>query len=241
MTVDRIYAELREAFRREVVAHDLLSESVSIRCAALSAVEAIGNPDEQDYPILKGKEVMVEARFKDARGQAFADEFESREYTIEELLSLPLDTNRQRASFVAGLNAVLNYVGFCDKTVHCKDKEPSECAKELSAVIPAGSKVLLVGHQPRFLEMLAEKYETRVVDLDEDNIGKTVRGVVIERAENTDDAIHWCDVIVATGSTLVNGTLPNFIDRDKPVVFFGVTISAAARILGLQQHCAKGH
>lgn len=241
MTVSNVYEELREALRREASAHGLSKENISIRCKALSAAEAIGNPEDHDYPIIKGKEVMVEAAFKNARGQAFADDFENADYSVEDLLNLRLDTNRKRASFIAGLNAVFRHLQLCDKTIHCKDHEPPECARQLLEAIPQGSKVLLVGHQPRFLETLASHYETRAVDLDKDNIGKEVRGVVIEPPEVTDEAIAWCDVILATGSTVVNGTIPRFINQDKPVLFYGVTLSAAARILGLRTYCAKGH
>ena len=152
MTVNNIYEGLREALRREVSAHGLSKENIRIRCKALSAVEAIGNPEDHDYPIIKGKEVMVEAAFQNARGQAFADDFENADYCVDDLLNLPLDSNRKRASFIAGLNAVFRHLGLCDKTIHCKDGEPPECARELLDVIPAGRKVLLVGHQPRLLD-----------------------------------------------------------------------------------------
>jgi len=241
VTANNLYETLREALREQVAAHGLAKENVSIRCKALSAVEAIGNPEDRDYPIIKGREVMVEARFRDARGQAFADDFENADYSVEDLLRLPLDTNRRRASFVAGLNAVFRHLGLCEKTIHCKDDEPRECARQLPEIIEPGSKVLLVGLQPRLIESLASHFETRAVDLDVDNIGREIRGVVVEPADKTDEAIRWCDVILATGSTLVNGTISRFLDQDNPVIFFGVTISAAAKILGLKTYCVCGH
>jgi uncharacterized protein (DUF4213/DUF364 family) len=56
-----------------------------------------------------------------------------------------------------------------------------------------------------------------------------------------DDAIKWSDLIFATGSTIVNGTIGNFINKNKPVIFYGVTISAAAKILNLKTYCYCGH
>lgn len=236
-----IYEELRGALRKEVQKHNLSGQRISVTCKALSAAEAIGNPEHDDYPILKGKEVMVEADFKGAKGQAFTDTFENANYTVEDLLNMKLDTNRKRASFISGLNAVFRYLGLCDKTIHCRDAEPKECASNLPEIIGTFNKVLLVGHQPRFLEMLSSICHVRAVDMDKDNIGKKFSNVKIEPPEMTSDAIKWCDLIFATGSTLANGTLPNLIDQNKPVIFYGVTISAAAKILGLKTYCHCGH
>ena len=236
-----IYEELREALRKEVQKHNLSGQNISIRCKALSAEEAIGNPDHDDYPIIKGKEVMVEAVFKETKGQAFTDEFENADYTIEELTAIELNSNKKRASFISGLNAVFRYLNLCDKTIHCKDNEPKECAINLFKTIGVLNNVLLVGYQPRFLEMLASNYKIRVVDMDQDNIGSDKLGTDIEPPEMTADAIEWCDLIFATGSSIVNGTFTNFLNKDKPVLFYGVTISAAANILNLNQYCYCGH
>ena len=241
MTLDNIYEEIKEVLQREIDTHSFSKEKISIRCKALSAVEAIGKPEENDYPIIKGREVMVEAEFKNTKGHAFTDEFENVDYSVEDLLNMKLETNEKRASFISSLNAIFRYLQLCDKTVHCRDEEPKKCADKLFETINSGSKVLLVGHQPRFLEVLASNYFVRVVDLDKDNIGKTISNVIIEPPEITDEAIEWCDTIFATGSTVVNGTIQKFVKQNKPVIFYGVTISAAAKILGLKTFCWYGH
>ncbi len=236
-----LYEELKEALREKIKKHNLSGQNISVRCKALSAVEAIGNPEHDDYPIIKGKEVMVEAVFQGAKGQAFTDDFENADYLVDDLLEIELNSNKGRASFIAGLNAVFRYLDFCDKTIHCKDAEPKECARHLPEFIGNYDKVLLVGQQPRFLEALASHYDVRVVDLDQDNIGTEVSGIRIESPEMTADAIAWSDLIFATGSTVVNGTMPSFLDTNKPVIFYGVTVSAAAKILNLKSYCHCGH
>jgi hypothetical protein len=235
------YERCKEALDREIHHHHFAGRRVSVRCKALSAKEAIGNPEHTDYPIIKGREVMVEADFGGIKGQAFTDAFENADIAVEDLLKMTLDTNQRRAVFISGLNAVFRHLGLCGKTIHCRDNEPKQCAEGLSSAIGAHQKVLLVGHQPRFLECLAANYDVRAVDLDPDNIGKTFSCVTIEPPEKTPEAINWCDLIFATGSTMVNGTLPAFIGLDKPVIFYGVTISAAAKICGLKTYCACGH
>ena len=236
-----LYEELKEALGKEIQEHNLSGQNISVRCKALSAKEAIGTPEHDDYPIIKGKEVMVEAVFKGAKGQAFADEFENADYSVDDLLKIDLNSNKSRASFISGLNAVYRYLNLCDKTIHCKDAEPKECADKVSEFIGSRKNVFLVGHQPRFLEMLVKQYNVRVVDMDQDNIGSDVFGTTIEPPEMTPDAVKWCDLIFATGSTIVNGSITNFVNKDKPALFYGVTISAAAKILNLQTYCHCGH
>jgi hypothetical protein len=236
-----IYEELKKALREEIEKHNLSGQQISVRCKALSAKEAIGKPEHDDYPIIKGREVMVEAVFKGAKGQAFADEFENADYFIDDFLKMKMNSNKRRASFVSGLNAVFRYLDLCDKTIHCKDAEPKLCADNLFNDIGSRNNVFLVGYQPRFLEMLSSQYSVRVVDMDQDNIGKEIAGVIIEPPETTQEIIKWSDLIFATGSILVNGTISSFLNQNKPVLFYGVTISAAATILNFDKYCHCGH
>jgi uncharacterized protein (DUF4213/DUF364 family) len=235
-----IYDTLKAALQHELHRHQLVGRPVRVSCKALSAKEAIGTPEHDDYPIIRGKEVMVEASFNGDKGQAFADEFEQVAYRVEELLTLDLDSNKTRASFIAGLNAVYRHLGLCDKTVHCKDAEPKECASRLLDVIEADKKVLLIGFQPRFLDILSANRRLRVIDLNPENIGKTINGVTVEPESMTDEAIAWCDLFFATGSTLANGTITRFLNQGKPAIFYGITISAAAKILNLNSYCECG-
>lgn len=236
-----IYEKLKRALREKVEKHNLSRQNISVQCKALSAKEAIGTPDHNDYPIIKGKEIMVEAVFKGKKGQAFTDEFENKNYLVEDLLNIELNSNKKRATFISGLNAIFRYLNLCNKTVHCKDTEPKECANNLIKTIGVTNNVLIVGYQPRFLETLALKYNVRAVDLDENNIGTDAFGIIIEPPEITPEAIKWCDLIFATGSTVVNGTIPYFLNQKKPVLFYGVTISATAKILDLKTYCHCGH
>ncbi|RLC49434.1 MAG: hypothetical protein DRZ79_06005 [Candidatus Cloacimonadota bacterium] len=241
MKIEETFEILKNHLKSEIFKNNLFGTNISIRCQALSPEEAIGNPEARDYPIIKGKEVMVEANFLGAKGQAFTGSFENADYKIEELLQLDFSDIKKRTSFIAALNAIYRYLKLTDKTVHCKDEEPKECAENLTSVLPENRKIFLVGFQPRFFEFLAKNRQIRVVDRDEDNIGKTKFGVTIESAERTEEFIEWCDMIFVTGSTVVNGTITKFLNAKKPVIFYGVTISAAAKILHLDSYCFNGH
>lgn len=236
-----IYLNLKSNFREVLQSNNLLDQHVVIHCKALSAKEAIGDPEHDDYPIIKGREVIVEADFKGAKGQAFSDAFEQKTYKLMDLVDLELNTNKKRASFISSLNAVYRYLGLSDKTVHCKDAEPVECSDHLMNEINFSKKVLLIGLQPRFLHVLSEKRCLRIVDLDQDNIGKVFNNIVVEPESNTADALKWCDMVFATGSTIINGTISRFLEQPKPVVFYGITIAAAGKILGLRTYCRCGN
>lgn len=208
----------------------------------LSPEEAIGKPDRTDFPILKGKEVIMEAVFRDARGQAFTDMPGNFQDTIQNFLDLELQNNFERAVFVAGFNAVMRHFGRANKTVHCKDSEPKACAEQLLAFV-AGHfgrpKIAFIGYQPAMIEKLSTSFELRVIDLDKDNIGASRFGLVIEGPDRTMEVLAWSDVVLATGSTCVNGTIVDFLDK-KPVVFYGITVAGPASIHGHHRFCPYG-
>ena len=53
------------------------------------------------------------------------------------------------------------------------------------------------------------------------------------------DAIDWADLLLVTGTTIVNGTIEPFL-TDKPVLFYGTTIAGAAEMMGWKRFCARG-
>jgi len=217
-----------------------MGETITVISARpLSPQEAIGKPDRTDFPILKGKEVMVEAAFRGARAHAFTDMPGNFRGTLEDLCNLGLDTNFERAVFIAGFNAVLRHFGHVSKTVHCRDKDPKTCAEQLPAFIEehfGRPRIAFIGYQPAMIEVLSGSFPLRVVDLDNDNIGAGRFSLVIEGPEATGDVLAWGDIIMATGSTCVNGTIGRFLEQ-KPVVFYGVTVAGPAWLHGYRRYC----
>jgi uncharacterized protein (DUF4213/DUF364 family) len=217
----------------------LLSERIHIRARALSTTEAIGNPEHHDFPIQKGKEKLMQATFMDAGGQAFTDMYGDYEGTLEEVLNLPMENNHQRAVFVASLNAVLRRLGRIEGSIHCRDEEPVTCGKALVLYLKgrySGAKIAQIGFQPRMVENLAPAHPLRVLDMDPDNIGASKFGIVIEGAEHTENAVDWADLLLVTGTTLANGTLPPLLNK-KPIIFYGTTVAGAAFLMGWERFC----
>jgi hypothetical protein len=242
MTKD-VYQMLKEKAYGIAESKEWLHEPVKVKAKVLSTEEAIGNPEEKDFPLQKGKERIMEALFQNARGQAFTDSFGDFDGPLGDVLSSLLENNYRRALFVATLNAMLRRVDLVHGTIHCRDNEPAQCAGELAACLRnryKGARIAQIGFQPRMIEALSRKFPFRVVDMDPENIGTRTFGISIEGPEGTGDIVQWADVLLVTGSTLVNGTIESFL-VGKPVVFYGTTIAGAASLLGLERFCACGH
>lgn len=227
----------------EKMATQMLDDTVKvISSRPLTPEEAIGRPDRTDYPILKGKEFMIEATFRDAKGQAFTDMPGNFQSTLQDILDLELKDNFERAVFIAGFNAVMRYSGRVDNTIHCKNSEPKACAEKFHAFIMehfGKPRIAFIGYQPAMIERLSASFEFRVVDLDRDNIGAKRFGLIIEGPESTADVLEWSDIILATGSTCVNNTIADFLNK-KPVIFYGVTIAGFAFVYGYRRFCPYG-
>jgi len=239
-----ILDELRRELRRVCADGGLGDEPVSVSARALSPEQAIGRPGQDDYPIVKGRERMVEAELRGARGQAFTDSPGGFDGTLDEVLRLPLDDNVRRAVFLSVANATARHLGLAERTAHCKDADLLECASRLPEFVAAGhpgvKRVFLVGLQPRFAEALAARYEVRITDMDAGNVGALKGGVRVEPADAAADCLRWCDLGLATGSTMANGTADRLLASGKPVVFYGVSCAAAAALVGLARYCPLG-
>jgi hypothetical protein len=209
----------------------------------LTPEEAIGKPDRDDYPLLTGKEVMMEARFRDGLGQAFTDQAGRFEGTLGDVLKMPLDTNFRRAVFVATLNAMMRSVGQIEATVHCKDKEPAICAQKLPEYIQqqyGRPKIAFIGLQPALIQALSDAgFDLRVTDLNPDNIGQVRCGVHIYDAALNAEHARWADIVLSTGSVLVNDSYHE-LQQGKPVIYYGVTAAGLAKLFDLPRICFCG-
>lgn len=238
------YKDIKERFFNLIKEKNLMSSRVEVISArTLTPQEVIGRPERDDFPLLKGKEVMIQADFKGSLGQAFTDMPGNYSGSLQEILAIPLDNNFEKAVFIATLNAVLRYLNYISKTVHCKDKEPAECAAHLVDYIKerfGDPRIAFIGMQPAMIEALAAYFKIRVTDLDKDNIGKRKGGVLIESVLKTKEILSWADIILATGTTAANNTLPSLL-IEKPIIFYGVTIAGVAYLKGYEQYCFCGH
>jgi uncharacterized protein (DUF4213/DUF364 family) len=252
LTLKPVLEEAREKLQTIIANHQLSDEPVQIAIGTLSAKQAIGTPGRQDYALLEGREVMIEARFRGSFGQAFTDQPHEFTGLLKDVLSLNLDTNDDRAIFVATLNAVMAHLGMATGVRHCRDEEPEKCAQEIARYILDSSgrvKVGMVGYQPAILENLVKALgadNVRCTDLNPKNVGSHKFGAEIwgGRTETT-RLIRWCDLLLATSSTLTNNTFDGIraevVAQGKRLIIFGVTGAGVSALLGLERVCFQAH
>ncbi|MBU4421793.1 hypothetical protein KKB41_02420 [Patescibacteria group bacterium] len=234
---------IREKAKNIINKYDFSNENITIKTKTLTPQEAIGNPEHNDYPIIKGKERLLEAEFKNSKGVAFSDMFGNFKAKLNEIINMKLKNNFQRAIFVSSLNAVLRELNLIEKTRHCKNEDLIICSKDVCEFIRKNfgkPKIFLCGLQPRLAEKLSSEFEINITDMDAENIGKKINKKRVKSEKATDSCIAWCDMIFATGSTFVNNTAPQLIKSGKPIVFFGVTAAAPTYLLNLPRFCPRG-
>jgi hypothetical protein len=238
----------RREFTRLVEENRLLDAPISVTARTLSAEEAIGMPVYDDLPILRGEEAIIEAEFRGARGHAFTSAPSSWQASLRELLALALSTNQQRALLTASMNAVLRSLGLVDRTIHCRSEDIARCGEQMAADLRTEHgpiRVSVVGYQPGLVAGLVKHFgpgNLRVTDLLEENIGRRVGGVDIwDGLTHTESLVRESDLVLATGSTVANGTVDDLLRLTRkhsvPLVLYGVTAAAVCHLCGIRRLC----
>lgn len=238
------YSELRSRFMKLLTEEEIPDEQVVINTKSLTPEEAIGITKRKDFPIITGKDVMVQAECLGALGQAFTDAPCAYRGTLEEICSLDLANDPySRGLFIAALNAVMKHLGRVDCTVHCRNEGPESCAADVVRYISeryGRPSIALIGYQPAMLEQLAKKYDVRAVDLSPSNIGQRRFGVLIEDGRIPEASQSLCrlaDLVLCTGSTVCNGSIVDFLPFKDKILFYGTTLAGAAPLMGLPRLC----
>ena len=239
----KFYAELKRRFEALLSERGLLGEAVSLSARALSPLEAIGSTKRRDYPILTGRDVMVQAECGGCLGQAFTDAPAAFEGTLAEVCALDIENDAHgRGIFIAALNAVMCRLGIVGCTVHCRGDGPELCAPMAAERIRreyGTPRIALIGYQPALLAELSKEFTLRVLDLDPKNIGQLRSGVKVE--DGGDEALRkeacaWAGLILCTGSTICNGSIVNFLGYEN-ALFYGTSIAGAAALMDLPRLC----
>jgi hypothetical protein len=244
-------AAARAVFARIVDDEGLADQQLSVNARPLSAAEAIGTPERRDYPLVIGKERVIEATVAGARGHAFTDAPSDFVGTLGEVLELDLAASRERAVFVAALNATVRHLGYVQGTVHCRDEDPERCAVEISDTLRARFgpiDVGLIGLNPAIADRLIEAFgsdHVRITDLDADTIGRRRGAVEVwDGGRRNLELVERSELVVVSGTTLINGTFDGILDRiielRRHYLVFGVTGSGICELAGLPRICPYG-
>ena len=253
MSSEPVLQRAKELFAAIVAEHQLGNDPVQVRIQPLSPQQAIGRPQRQDFALLEGREVMIEAEFKGSLGQAFTDQPQSFRGTLNDVQRLSVDSSANRAVFISTLNAVTSYLGMATGTRHCRDDEPERCGSEIARGLLKDygrARVGLVGYQPAILGHLTQAYgveNVRCSDLSSKNTGSYKSGVrVWDGRRETARLVDWCELLLVTSSAIANDTFDDIYERavtaqGKPLLLFGVTGAGLAALLGLRRICPFGH
>jgi uncharacterized protein (DUF4213/DUF364 family) len=247
-----ILEEVKERLSEIITAHQLGGESVWVKIGPLPKEQAIGTPGRQDYALLEGQEVMIEAQFRESPGQAFTDQPRTFEGTINDVQRLKMDIPGDRAVFISALNAVTAYLGIATRVRHCRNDEPEQCGRHIAEHILetyGKPRIGMIGYQPAILENLVQSFGTQNVmcsDLNPRNINSTKFGIEIwDGKTQTDNLVARSDLLLVTGSTAANDTLDdirqNTSSQGKKLIVFGVTGAGVCAFLGLERICPFGH
>lgn len=233
----------------EIVAKNILLDAhVSVLVKTLTPEEAIGEPGRRDFPIILGKERVIEADVLGARAHVFTDSPGEFMGDLKAVLNLPLTSNRERSIYVATLNAVFKYLNLIEKTIHCRDEDPERCGKEIASQLLeryGKAKVGFIGLNPALAENLIETFgveNVRITDLNKQNIHSFKHGVKIwDGNEMTEELIKQSDVVLITGTTFVNGTFDHIMlcvqNFGKDYLIYGVTGAVICKLMGLNRIC----
>jgi uncharacterized protein (DUF4213/DUF364 family) len=197
--------------------------------------------------LLRGKEILLQASFRDSLGQAFSGTPTPFEGTLEEALALDLNITGSRAIIIAVLNALLRDRNMISKTVHCRNSDPEECGNQIAPLLKDKhnpKRIGIAGYQPALVSSLIDYFgpeKINVTDLGAENLNKKIKGVTIaDGITKTTKLIEESDLLLVTGSVFANNTAEPFYLaslQGKPVYFFGTTVAGIAHIFKLKHIC----
>jgi len=250
--MENSFLEKTKFLLKKIVTENRLEDTqVTVLVKTLTPEEAIGEPGRRDYPIVQGKERMVEATVLGTRAHAFTDSPGEFIGNLGEILTKSLSSNKERAIYVSTLNAVLKHLNLVERTIHCRDEDPERCAKEIAAhVLERWGKVTvgLIGMNPAIAERLVQTFggkNIRITDLNKQNINSSKYGVTIWDGNTMiEELVRQSEVILITGTTFINGTFDPIMQciqtYGKNYLIYGVTGSGLCEMMGLNRICPYG-
>lgn len=203
------------------------------------------NLPSEEYPIVRGKEVMMECTFRNSKAQVFTARPYNGEAPLSKILNSRLRSIPERSMFYCALNAVMKEFGLLRGTIHCRGNTPIYCGRMLLQRILSeygDVPTLLIGYQPAFADALARHLsKVYITDMDPEDIGKCVGGVYVQDHYMNEELIKNVDLVVVTGSSIVNSTFWNILNWSKSygkeLIVYGVSGAGVAEILRLKRHC----
>lgn len=237
MTIYELYEQLKKAFLSVPEVSAFMSDQIEIR--ADREPEKTLVPVEDRISGANKPEYRVTAVFRDKKGEAYTETPADFSGTLEEILRIVPTDQGIDARFIAAVNAVMNYLGYADGTFPDDPAAHEEYADRLCGFITSGygrSKIVLVGYDGYIVKrFMDEGLDFWTMDRNPEHISRDrFHHVIVNSGRyNREACFAWGNILIVTGSTLCNGTIVQYLNSGKELLFYGITFAGTAALLKL--------
>jgi len=196
---------------------------------------------DKDYALIRGPEILLTCNVLGYYGQAFTVAPRNYRGKLLDVFKMDLSSIYNRGIFYAILNALLRKIGIINRSCHCTGNEAELCGKVLVNHIVEkhglGIRILHIGYHPSHVHELYHVFRDNllITDLREDIIWKIKNGRTIYDGTGNDVYIRNVDVVLVTGSSIINDTFWNIISSsiigNAKVIMYGITGLGASRLI----------
>ncbi len=237
MTIFELYEKLIIRFKETDGVSELLDQPVVI--TADTEPEPALMP--WNYVPFKDRrpEFRVTADLCGTRGEAYTETPLNFEGTLREAIELTPSEGGIDARCLAAINAAMNHLGLCAGEFPATFDERRLYTDAIYSYITekyGRSNIVLVGYDGYIVKkFIGGDLDFWTMDRDPDNISQDrFKHVIVNSGRyNREACLAWGKVLIVTGSTLTNGTIVQYLDKGKDLLFYGITIAGAATLLGL--------
>jgi len=250
MNIYDLYNKIRSGFLNLPGVQELLDDEITVK-ADLHPERTL--MPEGDVPSEAGRpEYRVFAEYKGVIGEAYAEAANINSVnsssavlysgSLKKVLDIPASDNGISPVTIASINAVMCYLNLCPGSFPDDPQIREKYAQSLCehVVSEHGKKnIILVGYDGYIVKkFMDEGLDFWTMDKDPDNITKDrFHHVIVNSGKyNREACFAWGKVFIITGSTLCNGTIVQYLDKGKDLLFYGITCSGTAALLGLPWH-----
>ncbi len=197
-----------------------------LRCKFERVIEdnGLGGEPVLVHPLRAG---ILKADFRGSEGLACTNLDVEYSGTVEEVCRMEtVENEKTRAIFISVLNAVMVSLGLAVRNSICREGGQEFCGENIADYVASAygnPEILLVGMQEGILSGLRKK-------------GFSV-SVIGDEVKPSSGDLSGTDLILCSGSTIITGTITDYLDLDKEVIFYGMTLAGAAEWLGVKRIC----
>ena len=197
--------------------------------------------ENRDYALIRGPEILLTCKVLGYYGQAFTVAPKSYQGKLSDLFKMDLSSIYNRGLFYAVLNAILRKIGIIDRSCHYIGNESEKCGKLLANYIVEkyglNTRILHIGYHPGHIHELYKVFRDSllITDLRHDIVWMFKNGRMIYDGMNNNVYIGYVDVVLATGSSIINDTFWNIVSnsfiKNVDIIMYGISGYGASRLI----------